>query len=100
MPRSGKASFGKRAPQPDAGDRRQAGRASTYKNAQITLSDHTEVDCIARNVSADGCLIAFIGAEHLPDLLTIRLDPTKDLRPAQVVWRAQGEAGLKFFKST
>lgn len=102
MPQNEKPLFGKRPTPPRGGgganpdDKRRSGRAATFKNAHIVLSDHKKIDCIARNVSAGGCMITVIGAEHLPDRLTIKLDPVSGARAAEIVWRAKGEAGLKF----
>ena len=106
MPTQGKPSFGKRAAVSDKvtpdkkpaklGDKREQERAPVFKNGKIVLSDHSAVECVARNVSEKGCLISAAGAENLPDEVTFHLDAISRPRRAKVIWREQGEAGLEF----
>lgn len=106
MPHDAKHAFGRRRTTPPAADaglepvdpkgHRHSKRAATFKNAKIILLDHSKIDCIARNVSAEGCMITVAGAENLPDELDIRLDPIEGPKRAHVVWRDLDEAGLHF----
>ena len=95
--------FGKRpsaegpvSPPKRPGDKRQGDRSQVYKNAQILLADSSTVECIAKNVGPDGCMISVLGAEGLPDDLLIRLDTASPYRAASIIWREKDEAGVQF----
>jgi len=97
--------FGKRAPSRNGpsvqtpGDKRRSLRVATFKNARIWLDDGSVIECIARDASADGCKITLTGAEHLPENLTVRLDPLLPKRRARIAWTKAGEVGLQFIES-
>ncbi len=78
------------------GEKREMDRAPTFKNAHIVLMDRSTLECVARNVSEKGCMVSAPGAENLPDKLSICLGPGSPAKPAKVIWREDGEAGLKF----
>jgi hypothetical protein len=94
---------GSRGAAPDAATRslrraetRRSERLTAFKNGKVILKNGGAQDCIVRNVSADGCMITLIGAENLPDEVSIRVDVLSKPRPAQIVWRDKGVAGVKF----
>ncbi len=106
MPTQAKPGFGKRAvasgkvePKPrltKPGDKREQDRTPVFKNGKIILSDHSIVECVARNFSEKGCLISAAGAENLPQEVVFQLDAISRPRRAKVIWREQGEVGLEF----
>ena len=77
-------------------DKRRADRVIGFKNGKLILPNGPAADCIVRNYSEYGCLITFVGAELLPETLSIRMDLLSPPQPARVVWRDQGVAGLEF----
>ena len=81
-------------------DNRQVDRSASFKNAQIILQGDAAIDCIARNICDDGCMIAVTGAENLPDELKINLGPGSPTRVARVTWRETGHAGLQFIAAS
>lgn len=95
--------FGKRpskggpaSPPKRPGDKRQGDRSAVFKNAQLLLSDNSTIECIAKNVGPDGCMISVLGAEGLPDEVMIRLDTASPYKPANIIWREKDEAGVHF----
>lgn len=82
----------------DPREKRASGRRKVYKNSKIILSDRSLVECIARDVSDEGCRISVAGAENLPDEFTIQLDAFSGPRRAKVIWLDQNEAGLVFLE--
>lgn len=77
-------------------DKRAGGRAATYKNARVFIGGGAELDCAVRDVSAKGCMISLLGAENLPQEVTVKLDLISPRRRARVVWREYRDAGLEF----
>ena len=93
--------FGKRtAPPTEAarkpGDKRQADRDTVYRNVRVFLHDGSVVQCIARDVSPNGCKIAGNGVGSLPDHVEISMDMGAKMISADIVWRNESEAGLAF----
>ncbi len=92
--------FGKRKPSTEAqqseGDNRTVDRTPVYRNARVMLSDGTVIKCVARNISAKGCLIVGDGVENLPQALDITIDTTARYEEANVTWRKKGQAGISF----
>ena len=83
-----------RAPQPS--DNRRSERIPGFKNGKILTRRGAGYDCVVRNTSQHGCLVTLIEAEALPETVKVRLDMFSPERPARVVWRDQGVAGLEF----
>ena len=97
--------FGKRNTSPDGAapkrlqrptDKRQGIRAPSFRYAKVYISGNTELECAVRDVSQSGCMVSLLGAENLPDELSVRLDPSQPRRKARVAWRENLEAGLEF----
>jgi len=97
--------FGKRKAAPGAQapqrltrptDKRTDERAPAFRKAKLFISGNTELECAVRDVSDHGCMVSLLGAETLPDQVTIRLDPATPRRTARVVWREGRDAGLEF----
>jgi PilZ domain len=77
-------------------DKRGSDRTAAFKNAKVFIGGHTALDCAVRNLNQEGCMVSLLGAENLPDEVTIRLDPSQPRRRARVAWRDQNDAGLQF----
>lgn len=66
------------------------GAAVDFNRRQSTL------DCIIRNVSAEGAKIVFSGGMPIPDHVHLTIRHRGETVPARTVWQRGNEAGLAF----
>jgi hypothetical protein len=84
----------------DAGGREQraqrASRQAVYRQAIATLEGGETLPVVIRNLSSVGCRIEFFRQTPLTPRLTIDEHSLSLHYNAEVVWQAEGSAGLRF----
>ena len=76
-------------------DRRRARRVRTLKGARIVVAGGYAVyDCVIRNLSQTGALIALPTVLGVPSHFEIQMDATKQRRQCTVRWRSQNAIGV------
>jgi hypothetical protein len=76
-------------------ERRQGLRQRTFKTGSITLP-HGVMECLIRNMSADGALLEFLQPPLVPDDFRLFLRPDMTQRQCHVVWRKKLRIGVEF----
>lgn len=79
-------------------DKRQGDRAAAFRTAKVYISGNTELNCAVRDVSDKGCMVSLLGAENLPNEVTVRLGAGRPRQRARVVWIDGQDAGLEFLQ--
>ena len=78
-------------------DRRRARRVRTLKGARIVVTGGYAVyDCVIRNLSQTGALIALPTALGVPSHFEIQMDAAKQRRQCTVRRRSQNAMGVSF----
>lgn len=81
----------------DAGGREQrSSRHAVYRQAIATLEGGETLPVVIRNLSSAGCRIEFFRQTPLTHRLTIDEHSLALCHEAEIVWQADGAAGLKF----
>ncbi len=79
------------------GERRRERRNRVLQGATITFNNgYGAMQCIARNMSENGALLAFGEVTGLPNMFDIRFAESKEIRKAHVCWRRKQSAGIEF----
>jgi hypothetical protein len=82
----------------DRTERRAATRQPAFKAAEAVTPEGKAIACIARNVSDQGCKLTLNVEAALPDRIVLNIDGEDAPRPAAVIWREHGAAGLRFLR--
>jgi|SRR5665213_1475207 len=78
-------------------DRRRARRVRTLKGARIVVTGGYAVyDCVIRNLSQTGALIALPITLGVPSHFEVVIDRAKQRRQCTVRWRSQNAIGVSF----
>jgi hypothetical protein len=81
----------------DHENRRRAPRARTLKGAHIVLGGGYSIyDCVIRNLSATGAMLAMSAPLGVPSHFEIMMDAAKQRRPCTVRWRSENAIGVSF----
>lgn len=81
-------------------DRRTVHRDRTYLGAQVAYNNRcSTMDCLVRNVSANGAKIAFSEVALIPSEFDVLVPKKGESRRARIVWRAEKEIGVTFLQS-
>ncbi len=78
-------------------ERRTISRSRSFLQGRIFF-DHgrSSVDCLIRDISADGARIKFSDAVATPDVVELYIPHRGETLVARVKWRGDGELGLSF----
>lgn len=75
---------------------RASDRIPAYKFARLLTADRSELNCIVRDVSANGVRVVLEGNVALSERVILKIDLTGERRRARVAWQREREAGLSF----
>ena len=76
-------------------DRRGAVRQRAFKGASISFNrGYGAVECVVRNLSADGAKLAFGDTLAVPPKFSLRISG-EEPREAEVCWRSPREVGVR-----
>jgi hypothetical protein len=80
-------------------DRRKSIRTRTYFGGQIAFNQHASLmDCLIRNISADGAKIVFSETRAVPQEFDLSVHKHERTYRAKVIWRRADEAGVAFLE--
>jgi hypothetical protein len=77
-------------------ERRRFARTKVYKGAKVILAGRSSVDCIVRNVSAQGACLDHLSVADLPAEFELSFDTGYTLRKCRVVWQNLTKVGVSF----
>lgn len=77
-------------------ERRKTPRTKAFKSGSITFESASGIQCIIRNLSADGALLETDGNAALPGRFSIIIKPEMKRYECQVIWRSGIKIGIKF----
>ena len=78
-------------------ERRRTIRNRSYLGGVIAFNKRrSTMDCLVRNVSAEGAKVAFTGTAVLPDAFDLEVPQKERTFRARLVWRRENEAGIAF----
>ena len=78
-------------------DRRKLHRDRTYLGGLIAFDYRgSALECLVRNLSEDGAKIVFSEAAAVPAEFDLMIQRKGEARRAQVVWRDETQAGIRF----
>jgi PilZ domain len=81
----------------DSDNRRQAPRVRTLKGGRIvTGSGNSVFDCMIRNISETGAMLALPNPFGIPAHFDLMLHAPKPRRPCTVRWRTDAAIGVSF----
>ena len=87
------------AASPQTLERRLAPRASVMRDGRVFRPDGLDASVLIVDVSDGGARLRQRGGERLPDLFVLADPRTFLAHQAQVVWRRDGELGLRLLRS-
>ena len=79
-------------------DRRKTTRNRTYLGAQIAFNRQSSMDCLVRNISADGAKLAFANTGTVPQEFALSVPQNERTFRARIIWRKAEEAGVAFLE--
>jgi hypothetical protein len=79
-----------------AGEHRRSPRKRTLKEARVVLTDRTTMDCLVRDMSAQGARLAFGAPVTLPTTFSLLMVASEKLIPAELLWQRGLLAGIAF----
>jgi hypothetical protein len=77
-------------------EKRQTARLRSFKGGSIIFGLAPTVDCIIRNLSDKGAMMAVEGADGIPDEFTLLIKPEMIKRNCRLVWRKANRIGVHF----
>src|SRR5579864_8725207 len=78
-------------------ERRKVPRSRTYLGGTIAFNGRASaLDCIVRNLSSDGAMVAFDNTAALPDRFELLIATKRHSFGARAVWRSFTKVGLAF----
>ncbi len=78
-------------------NRRRARRMRVFKGAQIIVgSGYSVFDCLVRNLSETGAMLALSDPFGVPSHFDLTMDAAKARRPCTVRWRSGSALGVSF----
>jgi hypothetical protein len=75
---------------------RRSPRVRTFKGASIIFGVAPAVDCVIRNMSDTGVLLAVQSTIGIPDEFTLLIKPELIKRACRVAWRKVNRIGVQF----
>jgi hypothetical protein len=80
-------------------DRRKSTRQRSYFGGQIAFNrQNSTMDCLVRNISADGARLVFTQTATVPQEFDLSLHRNERTYRAKVIWRRADEAGVAFLE--
>lgn len=78
-------------------ERRAFIRNRTYIGGKVVFNRRlSTMDCLVRNLSADGAKLTFCETGIIPSEFDITINNKGDSRRARIIWRTREEAGIRF----
>ena len=78
-------------------ERRRTLRDRTFFGGEIVFNRRSStINCLVRNFSANGALLAFESTATVPDKFDLIIDRVKQSFRARAVWRRADKAGVEF----
>ncbi len=78
-------------------ERRKIPRSRTYLGGTIAFNGRASaIDCIVRNLSSDGAMVAFDNTASVPDRFELLIARKSESFGARAVWRSFNKVGLAF----
>jgi PilZ domain-containing protein len=78
-------------------ERRKVQRSRTYLGGRIAFNRRfSTLDCLVRNLSQDGAMIAFSDAVAVPGEFDVLIPWKGESRRARVIWSNETRAGVAF----
>ena len=87
------------AASPQTVERRIAPRAGVMRDGRVFRPDGLDASVLIADLSDGGARLRPRGAERLPDLFVLADPCTWTAHQAQVVWRRDGELGVRLLRS-
>jgi hypothetical protein len=75
---------------------RRAQRLRTFKGGSILFGTAPAIDCVIRNMSETGALLAVESPVGIPDEFTLLIKPELIKRACRVAWRKADRIGVHF----
>jgi hypothetical protein len=79
-----------------ARDRRKAPRQSVAEPGTVSLSAHTQLDCVITNISDAGARLRLKSSASLPAMFELQCHRSKRSWPMELVWQNSRSAGVRF----
>lgn len=76
--------------------RREHERRRTLKEGRVILSESSSIDCVMRDLSAEGARLRFAGPTQLPERFQVLVVSEQALFPAERMWQRGLDAGIRF----
>lgn len=80
----------------DMEENRRASRLRTIKGGSILFGLAPSIDCVIRNMSDTGAMLAVDSPVGIPDEFTLLIKPQLIKRSCRVVWRKADRIGARF----
>ena len=77
-------------------DHRVKQRLRTIKGGSILFGVAPAIECIIRNMSPTGAMLAVDSLADIPDEFTLLIKPELTKRICQVIWRRSDRMGVRF----
>jgi hypothetical protein len=77
-------------------NKRDSPRLRTIKGGSILFGFAPAIDCIIRNMSKTGAMLAVESPVGIPDDFILLIKPELTKRACHVMWRAPDRIGVKF----
>jgi hypothetical protein len=77
-------------------EQRTTQRSRTLKSGTISFDRAAGIDCVVRNISAEGACLEVTGPLGIPDEFTLVIKPDSLFRKCQIVWRSARRIGVRF----
>ena len=78
-------------------DRRKSSRQRSFLHGCIYFNNRrSAIDCLVRDLSADGAKLVFSQTATIPDVVDLHIAQKDQMLRARVQWRAVGEVGVSF----
>lgn len=79
-------------------DHRTSPRLRTLKGGLIIFGTAPAIDCVIRNMSKTGALLA-VNPVGIPDEFSLVIKPEMKKRACQVIWRSADKIGVRFIQA-
>src|SRR5215831_21122800 len=78
-------------------ERRANSRQRRLIGAKIVFNNNSSViDCIVRDLSPQGARLLVASLVGIPDRFDLRIDRSRACHPSKIIWRANGQIGVRF----
>jgi hypothetical protein len=77
-------------------ERRAAPRHRVFKSGKLAFRGGGGIDCMVRNISANGARLEIANPVGLPEQLTLVIEADRFIRRCHAVWASEKRLGVAF----